>query len=504
MERAKQEALEYIGQRSDLLFDMSDRIWEHPEVGFTENYAARLFSETLEKEGFTVEQGVGDIPTSVVGTFGSGGPVIGFLGEFDALPGLSQEAGLAEKKPLVKEGPGHGCGTTCWAQRVCRCAGPEALSGGKPSPRHREVLRLPGGGRRFRQGLHGQGRRVQWDGCRLLLAPRHREQRRHREHHGQLSGVLPLLRHLVPRGHVAGAGAERTGCPGTDEQRRAVPAGAHSHQHPGALRHYQRGGNAPGIVQAYAEGLYLMRAPQLPQVKELYERVNRIAQGAAMMTDTRVEIEFIKACSNTVLNTELLKLMQKNMEQLPPVQYDEDDLAFARALQATNPVGHSYFDTLAADVTDPAEKARLEADKNSPIHGVVMPYPPERQGFVSSDVGDVSWVCPLAQINGTTMPADTAMHTWQMVSVGKSPMAKKGMLFAGRVMAACGIDCLEDPDILRRAKEEKDRRTRRAQLRPAHSAGGNAPHPQRERLNNRQKRADAFTGRNKCRSLTKC
>ena len=122
-------------------------------------------------------------------------------------------------------------------------------------------------------------------------------------------------------------------------------------------------------------------------------------------------------------------------------------------------MGHAYFDTLAADVTDPAEKARLEADQDSPIHGVVMPYPPERQGFVSSDVGDVSWVCPLAQINGTTMPADTAMHTWQMVSVGKSPMAQKGMLFAGRVMAASGIDCLEDPDILRRAKEEKDRRT---------------------------------------------
>ena len=110
MERAKQEALEYIEQRSDLLFDMSDRIWEHPQVGFTEHYAAQLFSETLEKEGFTVERGVGDIPTSVVGTYGSGGPVIGFLGEFDALPGLSQEAGLAEKKPLVKDGPGHGCG----------------------------------------------------------------------------------------------------------------------------------------------------------------------------------------------------------------------------------------------------------------------------------------------------------------------------------------------------------------------------------------------------------
>ena len=423
MERAKQEALEYIGQRSDLLFDMSDRIWEHPEVGFTENYAARLFSEMLEKEGFTVEQGVGDIPTSVVGTFGSGGPVIGFLGEFDALPGLSQEAGLAEKKPLVKDGPGHGCGHNL--------LGTGAFAAALGLKHYLEANHRPG----TVNSAATESTMANYQVCYHFYGT---------SSHAAMSPEL---------GRSALDALELMNN-GVQYLREHIPTNTRVHY---AITN--AGGNAPGIVQAYAEGLYLMRAPQLPQVKELYERVNRIAQGAAMMTDTRVEIEFIKACSNTVLNTELLKLMQKNMEQLPPVQYDEDDLAFARALQATNPVGHSYFDTLAADVTDPAEKARLEADKNSPIHGVVMPYPPERQGFVSSDVGDVSWVCPLAQINGTTMPADTAMHTWQMVSVGKSPMAKKGMLFAGRVMAACGIDCLEDPDILRRAKEEKDRRT---------------------------------------------
>lgn len=460
MERAKQEALEYIGQRSDLLFDMSDRLWDHPEVGFTEHYAARLFSETLEKEGFTVEQGVGDIPTSVVGTFGSGGPVIGFLGEFDALPGLSQEAGLAEKKPLVKEGPGHGCGHNL--------LGTGAFAAALGLKHYLEANHRPGTVKFFacpaEEGGSGKGfmaRAGVFNGLDAAFC----------WHPGTVNSAATesTMANYQVCYHFYGTSSHAAMSPelgrsaldalelmnnGVQYLREHIPTNTRVHY---AITN--AGGNAPGIVQAYAEGLYLMRAPQLPQVKELYERVNRIAQGAAMMTDTRVEIEFIKACSNTVLNTELLKLMQKNMEQLPPVQYDEDDLAFARALQATNPVGHSYFDTLAADVTDPAEKAQLEADKNSPIHGVVMPYPPERQGFVSSDVGDVSWVCPLAQINGTTMPADTAMHTWQMVSVGKSPMAKKGMLFAGQVMAACGIDCLEDPDILRRAKEEKDRRT---------------------------------------------
>ena len=460
MNEIKKAALHAIDAHADIYTAISDAIWDEPELSLKEFKAAALYTDALEKLGFTVQKNLCGIETAFSGSYGSGHPVIGILGEFDALSGLSQQSGVAEAQSVTPGGNGHGCGHNL--------LGTGAFAAALGLKHYLEANHRPGTVKFFacpaEEGGSGKGfmaRAGVFNGMDAAFC----------WHPGTVNSAATesTMANYQVCYHFYGTSSHAAMSPelgrsaldalelmnnGVQYLREHIPTNTRVHY---AITN--AGGNAPGIVQAYAEGLYLMRAPQLPQVKELYERVNRIAQGAAMMTDTRVEIEFIKACSNTVLNTELLKLMQKNMEQLPPVQYDEDDLAFARALQATNPVGHSYFDTLAADVTDPAEKARLEADKNSPIHGVVMPYPPERQGFVSSDVGDVSWVCPLAQINGTTMPADTAMHTWQMVSVGKSPMAKKGMLFAGRVMAACGIDCLEDPDILRRAKEEKDRRT---------------------------------------------
>ena len=141
--------------------------------------------------------------------------------------------------------------------------------------------------------------------------------------------------------------------------------------------------------------------------------------------------------------------------------YTPEELDFAKKLAATYSSNQAVPGTGSRMQADYARKIRaLQQTSGHAMNDFLLPYfTGEAFRAGSTDVGDVSWVCPLAQINGTTMPADTAMHTWQMVSVGKSPMAKKGMLFAGRAMAACGIDCLEDPDILRRAKEEKDRRT---------------------------------------------
>lgn len=273
MERAKQEALEYIGQRSDLLFDMSDRIWEHPEVGFTENYAARLFSETLEKEGFTVEQGVGDIPTSVVGTFGSGGPVIGFLGEFDALPGLSQEAGLAEKKPLVKEGPGHGCGHNL--------LGTGAFAAALGLKHYLEANHRPGTVKFFacpaEEGGSGKGfmaRAGVFNGMDAAFC----------WHPGTVNSAATesTMANYQVCYHFYGTSSHAAMSPelgrsaldalelmnnGVQYLREHIPTNTRVHY---AITN--AGGNAPGIVQAYAEGLYLMRAPQLPQVKELYER----------------------------------------------------------------------------------------------------------------------------------------------------------------------------------------------------------------------------------------
>ena len=232
---------------------------------------------------------------------------------------------------------------------------------------------------------------------------------------------------------------------------------------PGDTRiHYaitDTGGSAPGTVQSHAEAVYLLRAAQLPQVKALYERVNKIAQGAALMTETTVETEFIKACSNMVLNTELMKVMQRNLEQIPCDFFDEADADFARQVAASFTYKDPYFEDVAAQIEDPELREKILQDKDAPIHTVTMPLLRESQGFVSSDVGDVSWNCPVAQIGTATMPAGTPMHSWQAVAVGKSPLAHKGMLYASKVIAASAIDALEDPEILRRAKAEFVRRT---------------------------------------------
>ena len=177
------------------------------------------------------------------------------------------------------------------------------------------------------------------------------------------------------------------------------------------------------------------------------------------MTETTVDIEFIKACSNSIINTELNQVMQRNLEQILPPVFDDADLEQARQFRATLTKTSTYFDALAAEATDPEDQKRFQADADSLIHAAPLPLAQERQGFVSSDVGDVSWNCPVAQINASTMPAGVAMHSWQMVAVGKSPMAKKGMLYAAKVMAGSAIDALEDQSILRRAQEELYRRT---------------------------------------------
>ena len=192
------------------------------------------------------------------------------------------------------------------------------------------------------------------------------------------------------------------------------------------------GGSAPGTVQPYAQAVYLLRAVHPQQLIDLYDRVNKIARGAAMMTDTTVEIEFIKACSNVVINTELNRLMQKNLEQVPPAGFDEADLEQARRYQQTFPKGKTYYDSLVDEVEDPQMREELQARADEPIHRVVMPLARERQGFVSSDVGDVSWNCPVAQINAATMPAGVPMHSWQMVAVGKTPHGEEGNALCGQ------------------------------------------------------------------------
>lgn len=460
MATKKETALQEIEGQKKLLWVMSDALWDHPETGFHETFAAQLFCQTLEEKGFQVERELAGIKTAFSGTFGQGGPVIGFLGEFDALPGLSQKAGQTEQAAEQEGGPGHGCGHNL--------LGVGSLAAAMGVKRYLEETGLPGTVKFFgcpaEEGGSGKGfmaRAGVFEGVDVAFS----------WHPGEVNSVSTerTMANYQICYHFHGTAAHAAMSPelgrsaldalelmntGVQYLREHVPLETRIHY---AITN--TGGMAPGIVQPYAQAMYLMRAPQLSQVKELYERVNKVARGAAMMTETRVEMELIKACSNVLINSELNLLMQRSLEQVPLPKFDREDLELARRLQATLGKGETYFDMLVAQTTDPDARQRLEADSGAPIHNVVMPLSQERQGFVSSDVGDVSWNCPVAQINAATMPAGTAMHSWQMVCVGKSGMAKKGMLYAGKVLAVSAIDALEDPEIIRRAKAEWSRRT---------------------------------------------
>lgn len=455
----KEQALKVIDTKKEQLCEMSDSLWDHPEIGYQETYAAQLFCEALRKEGFEVMPNLAGIKTAFSGTFGCGAPVIGILGEFDALPGMSQEASCTVQKAAVAGGAGHGCGHNL--------LGVGSLAAAIAVKHYLEENALPGTVKFFgcpaEEGGAGKAfmaRDGVFDGMDIAFS----------WHPGEVNAVSceSTMANYQICYHFYGTASHAAMSPefgrsaldalelmntGVQYLREHVPQNTRIHY---AITN--TGGNAPGTVQPYAEALYLMRAPRLQQVKGLYDRVNKIAQGAAMMTETRVEAEFIKACSNTVLNTELLHVLQKNMEQIAGEPFSDEDYEMARAFRATQKGSYSYFDDLAADVTDPAEQARLKDNADSDIHGIVMPFPAERQGFASSDVGDVSCICPVAQVTITTMPAGISMHSWQAVAVGKSNVAQNGMLYAGKILAASAIDALEDPAIIERAKQEMQRR----------------------------------------------
>jgi len=457
----KINALSAIDANRDRLYGMSDSIWDHPEVCYHEAYAAGLFCQALREEGFEVRTRQAGIETAFSGSFGHGSPVIGILGEFDAVPGLSQAAGIAAQKAIVEGGAGHGCGHNL--------LGVGSLAAAIAVKRYLEESGAPGTVRFFgcpaEEGGAGKGfmaRDGVFGGLDIALS----------WHPGDVHAVSCessmanyqiCYRFYGTASHAAMSPEFGRSALDALELMNTGVQYLREHVPPNTRIHYaitNAGGNSPGIVQPYAEALYLIRAPRLPQVRELYGRVNKIAQGAALMTETRVETEFVKACSDTVLNTELLRVLQRNMEQVAREPISEEDEGFARSLRATQRDRTTYFEDLAADVRDPEERARLERDAASQIHDIVMPFPVEKQGFASSDVGDVSYLCPVAQVTVATMPAGTAMHSWQAVAAGKSGLAKRGMLYAGKVLAAAAIDALEDASIIERAKRELELRTR--------------------------------------------
>ncbi len=449
---AKEIILNHIDEQDEKLSYIAKEIWNHPQIALQETFASALLAKELEEAGFSIEWGVGEMPTAFVATWGQGQPVIGFLGEYDALPGLSQKLSTS-KAPVEPEGPGHGCGhnlfgTACMASVM-------ALKEGMERENIEGTIRFYGcPAEETLVGKTFMARAGAFDDLDAALS----------WHPGSCnivwhSASLALNSFKV---NFHGVAAHAGGSPhlgrsaldgvmlmdvGVNYLREHVIKDARIHSV------VTSGGQAPNVVPAYAQVWYFVRAPRRDQVDEIYARMLDIAQGAALMTGTTHDIEFITGCYDLLPNDTLFNLLLEKMEALGEIPFTDQERAFARELQATFPEGSversfEYMKKLTVADISPDEI-------RNPLWSRALPHadnPPTGGG--STDVGDVSWITPTGQINTCCWPLGTPGHSWQTVASSGSSIGMKGMLFAAKGMALAGLDLLTQPDLLAQAKAD--------------------------------------------------
>lgn len=451
----KKEALQVIEERREEFIHISDQLWDHPELAFQETYSAGLLCGFLEREGFEVTRGLADIPTAFMGKYGSGRPVIGILGEFDALSGMSQVSGGLEAKPEKEGAPGHGCGHNL--------LGAGALAGAVAAKKYIEMTGCGGTviyyGCPGEEGGSGKTFMVR-DGvfedvdCAFTWHPNN-------------YNIVPCFSSLANyQIHYKFSGRSAHAASGPHLGRSALDAlelmnmgvqFLREHVKPDVRIHYaitNTGGISPNVVQAEAEAIYLLRSPKVSELGSIYERVNDIARGAALMTGTQVKWELIKACSNILPNTALAEVMQRNMEEIGIPDYTREELDGMEAVNATV-IDKRNLLMEAASMLGEKGKGVAAMCRGRSFNNFLVPlFPVSYTLSSSSDVGDVSYVTPLAQVATATISANTPGHSWQLTSQGKGSVAHKGMLFAGKIIGGSVIDMLRQPEYLEKAKEE--------------------------------------------------
>ena len=429
---------------------LADRVFDAPELLYRERRAVAEHEAMLRAEGFRVEAGVAGIPTAVVGEAGEGGPVVAILGEYDALPGLSQEAGVAEPRPVELGGAGHGCGHNLLGAAALLAASAVkdwlAEAGIEARVRYYGCPAEEGGAAKafmVREGLFADvDAAITWhpasytgvDDAHSLANTRIDFAFSGRSAHA--AAAPELGRSALDACELMSVGVQYL--------REHVPDHARLH-----YAYLDAGGPAPNVVQARAVVRHLIRARDAAELAGLVERVRAIADGAALMTGTAVEPRVFSAVSSLLGNRPLEEAMQRELERLGPVPFDEDDRAFARAIRAT---------LSPQDVAATFRRIGMTPDPDLPLCDFVAPLDRRGEGGDgSTDVGDVSWAVPLVQARVATCAVGTPFHTWQTTAQGKGPAAEKGMLHAAKVMAATAAALIRDPALLSAAREDHAR-----------------------------------------------
>jgi aminobenzoyl-glutamate utilization protein B len=444
-ETSVQTGLGWIDQNTPRLVALSRDIWGYAEIAFRETRSANAQAEFLKQEGFAVQIGVADMPSALVASFGEGKPIIGFLGEYDALIGMSQKVATVHD-PVVEGAPGHGCGHNLLG--VGSLASAVALKNEMAASGVAGTVRYygcpaeeNGSGKGFmaRAGIFDDlDAAITWHPSNLNAAT----------YRGSLA--VNAVRFAFHGRSAHAGGAPHLGISALDavELMNVGVNFLREHIIQDARIHYviSKGGDQPNVVPSFAEVWYYVRAPRRQDLQEIYERVIKIAEGAALMTGARLEVKFEDGCYEYLANPVVTDVMDKSLHTVGPPVFSDEEMAFARDIAQTFAPGHKESMLRANHVP------RQYWDYI--VHtGIADAFDRGQIGHGSTDVGDVSWVCPTGQLTTATYVLGTSGHSWQAAAASGMGIGEKGMITAARAMALAGYELMTQPELVRQARE---------------------------------------------------
>lgn len=459
----KRRAIEAIESKKELVDYVADHIWEFAELSLKEFKSAALYEEVLEKEGFQVEKGICNIETAFSASYGSGRPVIGILAEYDALSGLSQVAGSTERKEIISGGCGHGCGhNLLGAGAFAAALGVKAYL--EETGKAGTVILYGCPGEEGGASKAFMARDGVWKDLDAALTW-HPEDVNEVATGSSNSCIQVQYKFTGLASHAAGAPEKGRSALDAVEVMNIGVQFLREHMSDKARVHYaitDAGGCSPNVVQPKASVLYMVRSNHVSEAVQLQKRVDDIAKGAALITETTFERQFIDGLADTVSNFALERLLYQNYEELGVPTYTEEENAYADALAVTYE-GHDRIPGVAAANSSLMQEQVAEMQKQCG-HAMNAFLAPLYQGDAfkagSTDVGDVSWLTPTAQIHVAAWPNGCPGHSWQNVSCDRTEIGHKAALHAGKVIAATAIDLFNRPDVLAEARAEFEKRTR--------------------------------------------
>ena len=463
MTHQKQTALNTIEKKKELICQTARHIWSHPELSLQEDQSAEYYCSVLEKEGFQVERGICGIRTAFSASFEGGSPRIGILAEYDALSGLSQKAGSLEQKEIVPGGCGHGCGHNLLGAGAFGAAlGVKAYL---EETGHKGTVILFGcPGEEGGAAKAFMARDGLWKTLDAALTW-HPEDVNEVRTGSSNSCIQIQYKFTGIASHAAGAPEMGRSALDAVELMNIGVQFLREHMSDKARIHYaitDAGGVSPNVVQPKARVLYMIRSNHVAEAVALQARVDRVAEGAALMTDTAVERKFIDGLADTVSNHSLENVLYRNFQEIGVPEYTPEELDFADRLAQTYS-GNDHVPGCGAenDAGLREEVIRLQKEAGHSMNDFLCPlYQGEAFNPGSTDVGDVSWLTPTAQIHVSAWPNGCPGHSWQNVSCGGASIGEKAAVCAAKVIAASAVDLFEDPEILKQARTEFEKNTR--------------------------------------------